>query len=308
MSAIPAAASPAGLGEARALRLSAGASLLLCALGIAWGLAAQSQVILFDGLYAIIGFVLAWLGLRASKLVDAGPTPSFPFGREALAPVMVAAQGLTLLGTFGYAVLDAIGVILEGGGRTELGWAFAYSIVNLAACVGMRAVLIRGQAGSDLVAAEVVAWGAAAVLGIAMVLGFGIALLLGVTPLAWAAPFVDPVLVLVAAALILPTPIRMLRDSFRELLEGAPSAEVTDPVHASLAAIRSELGLPEPTTRIAKLGRKVYVELDFLVGADEGWSIADADRIRRRLVADLQRPGRVLWVNVELHVDPDWDV
>ncbi|MGB8021396.1 MAG: cation transporter [Candidatus Nanopelagicales bacterium] len=308
MSAAHEAASQSGRREAQALRLSAAASLLLAALGVAWGLAVGSQVILFDGLYAIIGFVLAWLGLRASALVEAGPTPSFPFGREALAPLMVAAQALALLGTFGYAVFDAVGVILDGGSQTVLEWALGYSVVNLVACVGMRAVLMRSQEGSDLVAAEVVAWGAAALLGFAMVLGFGLALMIGSTSLAWAAPFVDPVLVLVAAALILPTPIRMLRQSFRELLEGVPSAEITDPVHASIASLRTELGLPEPTTRIGKLGRKVYIELDFLVGSDEGWTVDDADRIRRRLVADLRRPGRMLWVNVELHTDPGWDV
>lgn len=293
--------------EARALRMSAGAGLVLAALGVVWGIAAQSQVILFDGVYAVIGFVLSWFGLRASALVEAGPTPSYPFGREALAPLVVATQALVLLGTFGYAVADAIGVILTGGSQTELGSALVYSVLTLAAAMAIRAHLARRQEGSDLVVAEVVQWGAAVVLGIAMVLGFGIALMLRGTALSGVAPFVDPALVLVVAVLILPTPVRMLRQSFRELLEGTPDATVTEPVHAAVAEVRDDLGLPQPTARIGKLGRKVYVELDFLVGVDQGWGVDDADRIRRRLMTALARPGQLLWINVELHTDPAWD-
>ncbi len=293
--------------EARALRLSAGAGLALSFLGVGWGLLARSQVILFDGVYAVLGFVLSWVAMRAAALVEAGPTPRYPFGREALAPLVVAAQGLALFGTFGYASVDAVLVILAGGGETNVGSAFGYSVVTLVAVIGLRAMLTRREQDSDLVAAEVAQWGAAALLGLAMVVGFGLAVLLTRTPWHPVAPYIDPVLVLVAAMLILPTPIRMLRTAFRELLEGAPDAEVTEPIHHAIAAMRAELGLPEPQCRIGKLGRKIYVELDFLVGPDHGWTVSDADAMRRRLVDALRRPGRLLWLNVELHTDPAWD-
>ena len=55
--------------EARGLRLSAAAGLALAVVGIGWGLLASSQVILFDGVYAILGFALSWLGIRAAALV-----------------------------------------------------------------------------------------------------------------------------------------------------------------------------------------------------------------------------------------------
>lgn len=289
------------------MRVSAAAGLALAVLGIVWGLAAGSAIILFDGLYSIVGFVLAWLGLRAAALVEAGPTPHYPFGREALAPLVVAVQALVLLGTFGYAAIDAVGVILEGGSQTEVGSALGYSILTLAACLLVRAALARQQADSDLVAAEVAQWAAAVVLGVLMVVGFGVAVALGATAWSGMAPFVDPLLVLVAAAVILPTPIRMLRHAFRELLEGTPDSAVADPIHAAIESSRAELGLPEPIIRLGKLGRKVYLELDFLVSEDGGWTIDDADRIRRRLMAQLERPGQLLWINVELHTDPDWD-
>ncbi len=299
--------SESGRRESAALRISAFAALGLAVIGVIWGLAADSAVILFDGVYSVIGFVLSWFGLRAAALVEAGPTPTYPFGREALAPLVVAVQALVLAGTFAYASLDAVSVILDGGSQTQIGAALAYSVLSLLVSVVVRSLLVRRQAGSDLVAAEAAQWQAGVVLGVALVVGFGIAAAMAAAGLDAVAPYMDPVLVLVAAVLILPTPVRMLRQSFRELLEGVPGREVTDPIHASIAAVRSEMGLPKPTTRIGKLGRKVYLELDFLVGADQGWTVNDADRVRRRLLGDLARPGQLLWINVELHTDPAWD-
>jgi predicted Co/Zn/Cd cation transporter (cation efflux family) len=294
-------------GEALGLRISAAAALGLAVVGIGWGLAAQSQVILFDGVYSIVGFVLSWFGLRAAALVAAGPTQAYPFGREALAPLVVAAQALVLAGTFGYAAIDAVGVIVTGGSETEVGSALVYSVLSLAAAVVMSRVLLRWRATSDLVAAELDQWRAAVVLGVAIVVGFTAAVAMQRTSWAHLSPYVDPVLVLVAAVLILPTPVRMLRTSFRELLEGAPDESVTGPIHAAIDEVRASFGLPAPTTRIGKLGGKVYVELDFLVDADGDWRVDDADRVRRALIAALARPGRLLWVNVELHTDPAWD-
>ncbi len=293
--------------EAAALRLSAVAALAFAVLGVVWGLAVDSQAILFDGVFALIGFALSWFGLRAAALVERGPTPTYPFGREALAPLVVAVQALVLLGTFGFAALDAIGVILDGGSEAQVGAALGYAVLTLVASMVVTAALARRQQGSDLVAAEVVQWRASVVLGVALSVGFGVALALQGAGFARAAGYVDPVLVLLAAGLVVPPPVRMLRAAFRELLEGVPGREVTEPIEAAVRQVRREFGLPEPTTRIGKLGRKVYLELDFLVAAEGGWAVDHADRVRRRLIAELARPGQLLWINVELHTDPAWD-
>ena len=44
-----------------------------------------------------------------------------------------------------------------------------------------------------------------------------------------------------------------------------------------------------------------------LVGSDEGWTVDHADQVRRGLMRELAQPGRLLWINVELHTDPAWD-
>lgn len=291
--------------ERRLLRLSTAAAAAFAALGIIWGWWAESQIVLLDGVYALIGLLLGALSLRAASLVEQGPTTRYPFGREALAPLVVGMQGLVLLGTFGYACVDAIAVILQGGSDTAIGSALGYAVVTLIASVTLWRFLRTRQASSELVGAEASQWAAGWILSAGMVVGFGTGLLLQQGQWRSAAAYVDPVLVIGATIVILPTPIRMLRSMFTELLEGSPHPDVMQPVLASVAAVSAEHGLPEPQTRVGKLGRKLYIEVDYTVGEDR--SVSDADSVRRDLIERLREPGRMLWINVELHTDPQWD-
>jgi len=126
------------------LLISLVATAVLGVLGVVWGWLAGSHAILFDGAYTGLGLLLSALSLHASRIVTAGPTRNYPFGREALAPLGLMSQGLFLRRQAGYSdlvkaeaaqwlaglglsagMLVAFGAaaVLEG---TELAWLTAY--------------------------------------------------------------------------------------------------------------------------------------------------------------------------------------
>jgi len=295
------------LAEQWSLVISLAAAAVVSVVGIAWGLVVSSQIILFDGLYGVIGTVLSGLTLQVSTLVKRGPSARYPFGREALGPLVLGVQGLVLVGAFSYAVIDAIQIILTGGGDTQLGPALIYAILAFLGSLVIYVVLRRMRQDSELVAAEAAQWLAAVYLGIAMLVGFISALLLQDSQWSGLAGYVDPALVLVAAVVVAPTPISMIRTTMRELLEGAPGQETQEPIEQAVAEVTAMFSLPDPVSvLIGKLGRKVYVEVDYLVDAGV-WTISDVDRIRRELGRRLEEPGLNYWLNVELHTDPNWD-
>lgn len=295
-------------GERRLLWVSTTSSAVFAVLAIAWGWWADSQLIVLDGMYVLIGVLLGGLSLQAAVLIERGPTAGYPFGREALAPAVVGMQGLVLIGALGYAAIDALQVIVTGGSETQLGAALLYAVVSAAVSLVVWLVLRRGSTASDLVAAEAAAWLAGLLLSLGMFAGFVVAILSERTKAEVIVPHVDPGLVVVAALAIAPTPVRMLREVYREMLEGAAPPAVSEPIEQTVAEVGRGFGLPDPTLRITKLGRKVYVEVDYLVADDAQWSISDADRVRREIGLRLRDPGRTLWLRVELHTDPQWDL
>jgi predicted Co/Zn/Cd cation transporter (cation efflux family) len=289
--------------EQTALLVSLVGTLTLGVLGVVWGLAVGSQLILLDGVYGALGVVLSGLSLQAARLVAIGPTSRFPFGREALAPLVVAVQGVALGGICAYAIVASLLTIVHGGSDVAAGWALIYAAMSAIVSVGIYLFLRPPAKRSDLVHAEAVQWLSGVALEMGMIVAF--AAMLGLQGTGWAAaiPYVDPALVLVACVLIMPAPVRMLRTTVRELLEGAPPEAIQTPVRAAVAEVTADVGLDQPLVRMAKLGSKLYVEVDYLVEAGR-WDTAAADRVRHALYARLAHLPYVLWLNVELTTDP----
>ena len=95
-----------GVAEARALRISVSASLPVGAVGIAWGLAVESRLVLFDSVFTIFGTALSGLSLLASWAAGLEPDDRYPFGRGSVIPVSILIQGAALMATLAYAAFD----------------------------------------------------------------------------------------------------------------------------------------------------------------------------------------------------------
>lgn len=291
--------------EQQALTLSMVGAGAIAVVAVLWGLLTGSRVILFDGVYALLGVLLTGASLRVVQMVRHGPTKRFPFGRESLVPVIVGTQGLALLGTSAYAIVDAIAVIAAGGTEIPKVSAVVYAVVTLAAAIGVAWLLVRMAPGSEVVAADAASWRAGAYLSAAMVVGFGGVLLLPEATSDVVAPYIDPALVIVAAGLVLPTSYSLLRTTAVELLEMAPAPEVDTPVRAAVTEVMSEFGLRNPVIRLSKVGGKLYVEVDHL--AEPGtWPVDQVDRLRHALDERLDEFPYDSWLNVDLSTDPTW--
>lgn len=292
------------MSEARALRLSVYASLLVGVIGVVWGLVADARIVLFDGIFTIFGTALSGLSLLASWAAGLEPDERYPFGREAVIPVAIVVQGAALTATLFYAAFDSISLLLAGGTDAAPASVVGYGVLTLVVAIAVMLGLPRLAPQSELAAAEADQWKAGALLS--AIIAVGAAAATGADALGWDAVvrYADPVLVLVAVAVLAPVPWRLLTSGGREILEAAPPAEVSRGIEAEARRVAGEFGLGEPIVRATKLGRRLYVEVDFLVGAGE-WDVSEEDKVRRSLIAGLDPLGYDVWANVELTTDPD---
>lgn len=290
--------------ERRSLQVSLAATTGLAALAVGWGWWAGSQVILLDGAYALIGMALTWLSLRASRVAASAPSARFPYGREALVPLAIALQGFALFATLAYAALESVRVILAGGGDVAAGHLLAYGLVSGAASLALWRFLARADQSSDLLAAEARQWAAAAVFSLVVAGGAVAATALRALGFGAAEPYVDSALVLVGCALLLPQPAILLRGALTELLEGAPADDLQRSVHEALTQVRERHGLAAPTVRMTKVGRKLYVDVVFLVEPGR-WTVDEEDAVRREVAAALAALPHEVRLAVELTTDPE---
>lgn len=289
--------------ERSALLGSAVAAAVLGTAAVVAGLVSGSAVVLFDGLYTLAGIALVGVSALASRAAASRPGGRYPFGRHAATPLAVVVQGAALVATLLYGAADAVGTLLAGGSdaspTTMLVYGGASAVVS--ALVAWR--LRRRSGGSALVDAEVVSWWAGAAISVGVGLGGALAAVLQAAGRDAAAGYVDPVLLLVVVLLVARLPVQLLRDGMHELLEGAPPPEVDAAVRAAVDAARTAFDLPEPLLRATKLGRRLYVEVDFVVEPGR-WDVDDEDDVRRAVVGRLRDLPLDVWATVELTADP----
>lgn len=276
-------------------------AVVLSAAALVLGIVSGTRVLVFDGAYGVVGIAVSWASLAASGLAARDPNRRYPFGRQALVPVIVVVQGIATLATILLGAGDAIIVILSGGKPVDAGIVVAYSAVSAVASFVFVAWLRRQAAGSDMLTAEAVAWRAGAIRGLIMTAGAAIALGLAALDVTAALNYVDPVLVLVSCILLAPMPVRLLLQGMNELLEGAPSSELSTEVDAAVETVRARFALQAGRARTTKVGRKLAVEVVYR--AQPGTTIAQVDEVRRALLEALDGPDRDVWATIEFTAD-----
>jgi predicted Co/Zn/Cd cation transporter (cation efflux family) len=281
----------------RTLRVTIAVTVVLGALGVTWGIAVGSQMILLDGVFALIEVALTALLLRAASLAVQGPTRNFPYGRESATPLVIGIYGFVLAGTLVYAAVQALATIRAGGSDVTAGWGIAFGVITAAGSLGTWIWLRSTADGSDLLATETAAWRVSAFRGLGIVVGFTLMALLVFADLDGAARHVDPVMVLITCVAFVPTPLRMIRTTVVELLEGNPAGSIREAVELRVDAVREEFGLDPLTSRVTKVGPKLYVEIE---GEIDGHTTIDEEhRVRQRLFSALDELSYDIWLNVE---------
>jgi cation diffusion facilitator family transporter len=291
-------AAPAVAGDRRGLLVSIAITAVLGAIGIVWGIASGSQMILLDGAFAVVGILVSWLLLGAAELSGREPNRRYPFGREAATPLAIGVQGFVLLATLAYAAYEAALTINAGGSELDAGWAVLYGVLTTVASLGTWWWLRRAAGHSDVLRAEATAWKVAALRGVGMVVGFSILLVVQGSSIDGAAPYIDPVMVLVTCVAFAPAPIRMVRGTLVELLEGAPDDELLAAVRAAVDEAAQDFPLDHPQIRATKVGPKLYVEL--VAEVDPDVTIAQQQTVYDDLLRRLDRLPYDVWLNVEL--------
>lgn len=285
-------------GERQLLVASMAAAGALGVLGVVTGILVGSQMILLDGVYSFVGIVLSGLLLWASALSGRGSSRQFPYGMAAATPLAIAIQAFVQLATLLYAAVEAVYTIRDGGSAVTAGWGIAYGVVVAASCVVVAIMLQRRAGHSDLLVSESAAWKLAAWRGAGMVGGFAVLGLLTGSRWSQAAPYIDPVMVIVSCLALLRSPLRLLRSTVGELLEEAPSQAISDEVQAAVRAVEAEFELDEPTLYTSKLGPKLYVEVTSTAGPEV--TISQEHAVRESLRRSLEALPYEIWLTVEL--------
>jgi cation diffusion facilitator family transporter len=292
--------------DRRLLLLSVWASGAFALVSSVWGILSGSSMIVFDGLSSFISIGLSMLAVIALRTSRAGADERYPWGREIWEPVTVVVKAIALAALCVYAVVGGISDLLAGGREVSTGWALAYAIVATVSGTVVT-VLMRRGGRSDLVRAEAAEWFGDTLLSVGVLVGFVIAIVLVGIGRPDLAAYVDPAMVVIVSLLFLRIPFRLVGGGMREILSMSPPEETRAALDEVVEAVRARFGIEEAFLRASKVGTRVDVEVDFVVGEDSSVrTVADGDLVRQALHDRLAEHGYERSVTVAFTTERRW--
>ncbi|WP_243417968.1 cation diffusion facilitator family transporter [Actinomycetospora cinnamomea] len=292
--------------DRRLLLLSVWASAAFAVISSVWGVLSGSSMIVFDGLSSFLSIGLSVLAVLALRTSRRGPDDRYPWGREVWEPVTVVVKAVALAALCVYAVVGGITDLLAGGREVSTGWALAYAIVATVLGVVVT-VLMRRGGRSDLVRAEAAEWVGDTLLSVGVLVGFVVAVVLVAAGRPDIAAYVDPAMVVIVSLLFLRVPARLIGGGMREILAMSPPPETRAELEAAVAAVRDQFGLAESFLRASKVGGRVDVEVDYVVGKGSAvHTVAECDVVREALHERLAALGHERSVVVAFTTDRRW--
>lgn len=303
--------------ERGVLRASILATLLISALGIGFGLAAGSFSIVFDGVYLLVDASMSMLALVVVNLIMSHAVSKdlpdkmrqrFSMGFWHLEPMVLVLNGTLLIGVAVYALVNAIGSLLNGGRDLQFGWAIIYAVATVTVCAAIA--FLEAQAnrkiGSDFVRLDVKGWIMSACITAALLVAFSIGYAVQGTQWQWLSPYIDPAVLAVVCVLIIPLPVATLRRALGDVLLLAPD-DLRQHVDAVASAFVERHGFQSYRAYAAKVGRSRIIELYFIVPVTMPTkAIGEWDALRDEVGMAIGDADPHRWLTVVFTADPAW--
>ncbi len=300
----------AGRLEQRTLAISIYGVIVVAVGSIGYGLFLESDVVILNGIFSLLGLIGAGLSLLAAKLVVQPENRRFPFGYSHLEPLVLSVNSFMVLLICLYALINGIERIRAGGNTVDTEGVIWFGVLSGAVSLGMWVYerRVARRIHSPLIEADAREWLIDFGFSMVTLLGFAVLPLLAEPAQSTWARYADPVLVALMALLAIPLPFAVLRRSLREvLLMSDVEDEAVRRLETVMGAICREHDILRYVHRVVKTGRTRFIELDIVVGPNFAFqTIAEQDRLRERIWRSIGMPLDEAWLSICLTGDARW--
>lgn len=301
--------SVSALSERRGLRLSVFGALFMAALGFGFAALTDSQAVLLDGIFSLIGAVVSVVAMRVAALVRQPDDEHFHFGYAAYEPMLNLTKGLLIAFVSLLAAWASIDSILARGREIQGRMAVVYALIAAAGCllIAWSQRRLARKTDSPLLEVDAKNWLMDGLISGTVAVGFVVVVLVEGTPWSWLTPYADPVVVLLLVVLSLPIPIGIVRANWDQLLGRAPDHEAQRTAHEIVSgALAGEEGL-DLKLRLLEQGRFVYLQIYVIVLPQrEGMSVKEADGLRERIETAIRELPQMIGFDVMFTADTRW--
>ena len=140
---------------------------------------------------------------------------------------------------------------------------------------------------SDAIRAELYVWKLDVIASIGVAIAFFAQLLLQKTTLAGITPYIDPIVAIIMALLLMIEPIKMIILSIKELILFAPKEEIMEEIREIIEKQMKSSRYQLQFLDVIQTGRKTWVEI-YISSESDLISMTELDQIRHCIKGELK--------------------
>ncbi len=282
--------------KARTAALSVISNSALILLKVIAGTVTGSVAILTEAVHSSIDLVASVVAFFSVRKADEPADESHRYGHEKIENLAAAIEGILILVGSAAIAFEAIRHLINHGRLQTVGLGIAVIAISIAAnlAVSLRMARAARDTDSPALAGDAAHLGTDALTSAAVLIGL---ILVAVTGAQW----IDPVVALCVAVVVVRTGVKLLFQSSRVLVDESLPASEVEAIRAAIVdfADRGVVGYHELRTRRA--GSRRYVDLHVQFRA--GTSLEDAHRTAHEL-QDLIG-AKLRGTDVLIHLEPE---
>jgi predicted Co/Zn/Cd cation transporter (cation efflux family) len=294
--------------EQRALQVTIVATVLLASTGIAFGLYAGSQSIVFDGLFNAIDSAMAGLSLLVSRLLLKQPGRRFQRGYWHIEPMVLALYGSVLVILCVYALINSIDGLMRGGQKLAFDEVIVYSLVTALGSGLMYGYLRRcnRRLRSELIQIDLHSWLMSTSISLALLLAFSTGYLLQGSQYEELTPYIDPLILALLTLGLIPAPCRTVWKAAKQILRITPT-KLDSEIAGLMTGMSQRYGFESFSHCVSRIGRGLFVEIHILLPMSMNhWPVSDLDDVRAEIAAAIGSEGPNRWLAIGFTCDKRW--
>ncbi len=242
------------------------ASMVIFLIILICGIMADSITLLLDASAEFIILLTAFIMRVGIKKINLPPDNLFNFGYDKYEPFIVVIQGAMIMLSCVIALTFAIQDIIHADDIVRYDIPVLASLLSgiIAVLVAFYLKRVAVKTRSRVLGVSSLHWFIDSALSFAMFLGFSFGWYMYKLGYFRITPYVDPVMAVILALVFVWTPLKAMKNSFRELLDATPEKDVRDKIEKVIESHKSKVfGIR--SIRMRKAGEKVFLYISFII-------------------------------------------
>jgi cation diffusion facilitator family transporter len=287
--------------KTKAAALSVASNSLLIVLKIVVGLSIGSVAVLSEAVHSAVDLIAAGIALFAVRAASQGADERHPYGHGKFENISGTIEALLIFVAAAWIIYEAVRKLINPQEIEMLGWGVGVMLVSALVNILVSKRLFKVAAETDSIALRADGWHLRTDVytSIGVMLGLLVLWVVGMARPGLDLRWLDPVVAILVALLILRAAYDLTRESARDLLDVSLPDEDVDWIEGFIMqnwpAVRSFHHL-----QTRKAGPTRFI--DFHVVVEESMSVADSHALADEIIAAIKQ--RVPGSRVHIHVEP----